>query len=109
MLRKLECSEGHECGNRRCHKRCGERVFKNIVRGFSLVWQYSEGSHYRGGGEALGLPRFARDDKGKSYARFIFAGCDTGANGVLNDDVVLDGLIYAPVIFAWLRRSGLCR
>jgi len=31
------------------------------------------------------LPRFARDDKEERNARFIFAGFDTGANGVLND------------------------
>ena len=57
----------------------------------------------------MGLPRFARNDKEERNAKFIFAGFDTGANGVLNDVIVLDGLIYAPVIFAWLMRSGLCR
>jgi len=51
----------------------------------------------------------ASDDKKERNARFIFAGFDTGANVVLNDVIVLDGLIYAPVIFACLRRSGLCR
>jgi len=60
------------------HPRLGRgqvRIYKrrHVVRGFSLALHDPEGSHYSGGGEALGLPRFARGDNEERNGRFIFA------------------------------------